>query len=40
LRLAEKSLGFVVEVEVGYLALFLVGLLESLRWVMLFVKVP
>jgi hypothetical protein len=39
LRFVEKNLGSVAEVEVGYLTLFWAGLLESLRWDTLFVRV-
>jgi hypothetical protein len=35
----ERCLGFVVGVEVGYLALFLAVLFEKLRYGMLFVNV-
>jgi hypothetical protein len=37
--LVEKNLGFVIEVVVGYSALFLVELFGSLRLGTLFVKV-
>jgi hypothetical protein len=39
MTLVEKNPGFVAEVVVGYLALFQAGLLESLRWGMLFARV-